>query len=182
MAESRPVKELLILRHAKAANDSESGRDFDRPLNEQGREAADFMGEYLLKHHELPDLVCCSDAVRTRETFVRMMAKLPRPLPVSYQNGLYLASAGDLLDYVNAIPEAAERVMLVGHNPGMHHLTRILSGSGDTEAMEAIEWKFPTCALAIIQFPVGARWESISPNSGKLTAFWRPKALMKDAA
>jgi phosphohistidine phosphatase len=180
MALSVAVKELLILRHAKAANDSESGRDFDRALNEQGRAAADFMGQYLLKHQELPDLVCCSDATRTRETFVRMMAKLPRPLPVSYQNGLYLASAGDLLDYVNAIPEAASRVMLVGHNPGMHHLARILAGSGDAEAMSALEYKFPTCGLALIQFPSDMKWEAILPNSGKLLAFWRPKLLMTE--
>lgn len=173
------MKELLILRHAKAANDSESGRDFDRPLNEQGREAADFLGKYLQAHHELPDLVCCSDALRTRETFLRIMDKLPRPLPVSYQNGLYLSSAGDLLDYVNAIPEAAERVLLIGHNPGMHHLARILSGSGDAEALTALEYKFPTGGMAIIQFPPDSKWQSIGPNSGKLTAFLRPKLLMK---
>ncbi len=172
------MKELLILRHAKAANESQSGIDFDRPLNEQGQEAASFMGRYLLKHHELPDLVCCSDALRTRQTFIRIMDELPRPLPVSYQNGLYMASAGDLLDYVNAIPEAAERVMIVGHNPGMHHLARILSGSGEAEPLEALEWKFPTGAMALIAFPSGTRWENIRPNSGKIKAFWRPKMLM----
>lgn len=173
------MKQLLILRHAKAAAESPSGSDFDRPLDGDGVERARFMGRYLAKHGDLPDLVCCSDAARTRQTFVVMQEQLSHPLPVSYQNGLYLASAGDLLDYVNAIPEAAQSVMIIGHNPGMHHLARILCEGGDAEAMAALEHKFPTGALAWVELPAEIRWRDVVPNSGTLKAFWRPKVLMK---
>lgn len=175
------VKQLLIFRHAKAAAQSHSGSDHDRPLNEQGIAAAIFMGRYLARHGTLPDLVCCSDALRTRQSFVLLQEQLSRPLPVSYQNGLYLASAGDLLDYVSAIPEAAQSVMLVGHNPGLHHLTRILCERGDAEAMQALEQKFPTGALAWVEFPAEVLWKDILPNMGALRDFWQPKALMKSA-
>jgi phosphohistidine phosphatase len=173
------MKQLLVLRHAKAAAESHSGNDHDRPLNEQGVEAARFMGKYLAKYAELPDLVCCSDAVRTRQTFVEMQNQLSRPLPVSYQNGLYLASTGDLLDYINAIPEAAQRVMIVGHNPGMHQLARILCESGEPNAMDALEYKFPTGSIAWVEFSDDVLWKQIMPNSGTLKAFWQPKVLME---
>jgi phosphohistidine phosphatase len=173
------VKQLLIFRHAKAAAESHSGTDHDRPLNEQGIAAATFMGRFLADHDLLPDLVCCSDSARTRQTFLRMQEQTPERLPVSYQNGLYLASAGDLLDYVNAIPEAAGRVMLIGHNPGMHQLARILCRGGDAEGLNALEEKFPTAALALVEFPDSLRWSQVTPNSGTLKAFWRPKVLMQ---
>lgn len=173
------MKNLLILRHAKAVDADFSSTDFDRPLDEVGVEAAKFMGKYLADNAEMPDLVCCSDAVRTRQTFVLMQQQWSRPLPVSYQNGLYLASAGDLLDYINAIPEAAQSVMLVGHNPGMHHLARILCENGDSQGMEALEQKFSTGAIAWVEFPDELLWKDIVPNTGSLRAYWRPKVLMK---
>jgi phosphohistidine phosphatase len=174
------VKQLLLLRHAKASAESPQGTDFDRPLNEDGILAAQFMGKLLAKQQELPDLVCCSDSARTRQTLLFVQDQLKRSLPVSYQNGLYLASAGDLLDYVTAIPEAANTVMLIGHNPGIYHLARILCESGDAESMEALAVKFPTCALAWIRFPDEVKWSHVAPNSGTLKAFWRPKILMRD--
>ncbi len=173
------MKQLQILRHAKAAAESHSGTDHDRPLNEQGVQAASFMGKFLAQQGMLPDLVCCSDSARTRQTFALLQEQISQRLPVSYQNGLYLASAGDLLDYVNAIPEAAQRVMLIGHNPGMHHLARILCERGDPAAMEALEQKFPTGAIAVVDFDRDMKWSDVRPNEGFLKAFWRPKVLMK---
>ena len=41
---------------------------------------------------------------------------------------------------------------------------------------EALEEKFPTCALAILDFDVG-RWRDITPGAGKLKDFVRPKDL-----
>jgi phosphohistidine phosphatase len=171
------MKHLLIQRHAKAANESVSGHDFDRPLNEQGIAAATLLGKTFAEQPMRPDLVICSDAARTRQTWAVMAAEVGGSIPVSYRNELYLASAGDLLDAVNALPEEAECVMLIGHNPGLHHLARILSGDGAAETMSLLEQKLPTGGLAFVSFPTVAQWAEVAPNTGHLDDFWRPKHL-----
>jgi phosphohistidine phosphatase len=41
---------------------------------------------------------------------------------------------------------------------------------------EALEEKFPTCALAVLDFDVG-RWRDVTQGAGKLAEFVRPKDI-----
>ena len=62
--------------------------------------------------------------------------------------------------------EEAQRLMLVGHNPGMERLLALLhSGqSGDYRGM-------PTAAVAVLTLPTEA---AIEPGAARLSAFWWP--------
>ncbi len=63
---------------------------------------------------------------------------------------------------------SADRVMIVGHNPGQEELVRVLSGSRET---------FPTAALAQIELPITIWGELELSTKGRLVHLWRPKEL-----
>ena len=57
-------RELLILRHAKSAWDTDAVSDFDRPLAKRGRKDAPRMGKWLRRRRLVPGYVLSSPARR----------------------------------------------------------------------------------------------------------------------
>jgi phosphohistidine phosphatase len=166
------LKTLLILRHAKAEPAADFAEDHLRKLAERGHAQATAMGDFLREYNLKPQHILCSTATRTRET----LAALGLDIPVAFTEKLYLASAGELLAMLNALPEEAETVLLVGHNPGMHELVALLSYDGAREEdMERLREGFPTCALAVLQWH-GA-WSALKPDACQLRRFVTPDAF-----
>lgn len=167
---------LSLLRHAKSSWDDPERDDFDRPLNERGAEAAPRMGRFMAKHAVVPALVLCSTSVRTRQTLDRVLPHLSPAPTVAYEDALYLAPAGVLLQRVRRIAGKVRHAMIVAHDPGMHQLATELAGSGDPELVDALARKFPTGALAVIDFGVQA-WAKVRRGAGSLRIFMAPKRL-----
>jgi len=96
---------------------------------------------------EQPQHVWCSSAARTVSTH----GALGLDVPVAFSDGLYLGDERDWLGCIHAVPEEIQRILIIGHNPGMHALAAKLahSAQNDTE-MEQLREGFPTCALAIL--------------------------------
>jgi phosphohistidine phosphatase len=170
------MKRLLLLRHAKSSWDHAGLDDFERPLAPRGVRAAGAMARFLAKHRLQPDLVLCSAARRTVETWNRLAGALKHKATVLIERDLYLAEADSLLDRLRAVPAEAATVLLIGHNPGMEDLARTLCGSGDAAALKRLKAKFPTAALAVIEFDA-ARWSDLAKRKGRLERFVVPKDL-----
>ena len=171
------MKTLLLLRHAKSSWDDPSLEDFDRPLAPRGEKAAPLMARYLKKQGLRPNLVLCSPAARARQTWTLVARSLGDKIAVNELRGLYLSPPGRLLEAVRRAPDAATCVMLVGHNPGMEHLAMALAGpSSDPTALAKLHAKFPTAALAEIEFEVAA-WTNLARGEGCLKRFIRPQDL-----
>ena len=172
------MKELLILRHAKSSWDSGARRDFDRPLNARGRNAAPLMGRFIAGKNLVPDIVFCSAAVRTRETFDLLKTAFEKPPAVIYRENLYLASVERLLETIADADDADERVMVIGHNPGMEDLALTLADprASDQRALLRLSEKYPTGALTEFAFDIPA-WREIAPETGKMKRFVAPKDL-----
>ena len=51
------MRRLLLLRHAKTERAEPGERDRDRKLTERGRTDAPVIGNYIVRHHLIPDLV-----------------------------------------------------------------------------------------------------------------------------
>jgi phosphohistidine phosphatase len=163
------LKRLFLLRHAKSSWDDEGLADHDRPLASRGRKAAKRIAKHLRSEGITPSLVLCSSARRTRETLER----IGPDGDVRIERDLYGASAPELLERLRQVPDATESVMLIGHNPGIQDLAVELAGSGDR--LEAMERKFPTCALATLSVPKG--WRELETGAAELIGFLRPKDL-----
>ncbi len=173
------MKELLLLRHAKSNWDDPSLTDHERPLAPRGRRAAPAMAQRMMSEGIVPDLVLCSTARRTRETWAladgHFDAARIRPV-VEYHEDLYLSSPRTMMHRARQSGGIAERVLIVAHNPGTHELACMLAGSGDDLLHDRMARKFPTGSLARLRLPID-RWEALAPGIGELVDFIRPKDL-----
>lgn len=165
------MKTLTLLRHAKSGWDDPVSRDFDRPLNAKGARAAETMGRHLRSLGLVFDRVVASPAVRVQETLDHFATGLGETLAPEWDRRLYLASEATLLDVVRALPDTADRVLLVGHNPGLEELVLLLSGSGALR--EEVETKFPTASVAVLE--LGTAWADACHGCATLAHFIRPR-------
>src|SRR6478736_1625210 len=75
--------ELLVIRHAKAEDQSVSGSDFDRALVEKGYEQSRRLGRFLKKVDRRPDVVLASPLVRAQQTAETLCEAASMPGPVT---------------------------------------------------------------------------------------------------
>ena len=178
------MRRLMLFRHAKTETDAPSGRDQDRRLDERGHRDAAEVGGWIGRHPPFPDLVQVSPAVRARQTWEiaweAMKDHAPLP-PVELVDELYGADPAQLLRTIR-MAEASDpkRLMLVGHNPGMHELALALAGSGDAAARKALADNLPTAGLAVFDF-ASNDWTDVAFRRGRLVLFVTPK-LLKQAS
>lgn len=172
----RPLSELYLLRHAKAVPAEEGSADRDRPLEPRGRRAAQAMGTWIGEHHLLPDLILCSPSLRTRQTLDIITPGFARPPKIVLEDALYLAPGERLLARLRRVPASSERVLVVGHNPGLHELALLLSESASGRLLAQLG-AFPTGALA--RFEVNVPWPALGRRTARLAAVINPKELVR---
>ena len=171
------MKTLYLLRHAKSSWDDPTLDDFDRPLAARGRAAAPRIGAFMRAAGWLPDMVLCSAARRTRETWALVAAALDADIAVTYTDALFHGSPSGLLAVLRGAPDTAMAVALVAHSPAIENLAARLSGPGsDVAGLDLLRGKFPTAALAVIAFDAD-RWDAVGEGGGRLIRFVRPKDL-----
>jgi phosphohistidine phosphatase len=178
------MRRLMLFRHAKTEVEAPSGRDKDRRLDDRGRRDAAEIGSWIGRHPPFPDRVLVSPAVRAHQTWDiawEAMKDLVPPPEVEWLPELYAADPTQLLHTIRmASVSDPKRLMLVGHNPGMHELALTLIGSGDAAAKKALKDNLPTSGLAVLDFPT-KDWTDVAFRRGKLMLFVSPK-LLKQAS
>jgi phosphohistidine phosphatase len=178
------MRRLMLLRHAKTEHDAPSGHDHDRRLDERGRLDAAAIGTWIGQHPPLPDAVLVSTAVRAKQTWeiasdaIKGAVQEQAPQPhVEWLDEIYGAETAQLLRIIRmAAATDPARLMLIGHNPGMHELALMLAGSGDAAAKKALEHNLPTGGLAILDFAIDD-WNEVAFRRGNLVRFTSPKLL-----
>jgi phosphohistidine phosphatase len=174
------MRRLMLLRHAKTENDAPSGRDQDRRLDNRGRTDAAEIGGWIGRHPPFPDSVLVSPAVRAHQTWEiaweAMKGSVPQPR-VELVSELYGADPSQLLQIIHGTSTTdPRRLMVIGHNPGMHELALILAGSGDAKGRKALAGNLPTSGLAVFDFAVDD-WSDVAFRRGALVLFVSPKSL-----
>ena len=117
---------LVLLRHSKA--EPHRSDDHSRVLAARGRADAGDVREWLQRKGISPSVVIVSTAARTRETW--SLASVGSVSPV-YDDRVYEASVPDLLEVLHEVDEAADTVVLVGHNPSVEQLAWALDDSDE---------------------------------------------------
>jgi phosphohistidine phosphatase len=174
------MRRLMLLRHAKTENDAPSGRDQDRRLDNRGRHDAADIGGWIGRHPPFPDVVLVSHAIRAHQTWEIAWEAMRDPVPeprVELVPELYGADPAQLLQIIREASVAdPQRLLLVGHNPGMHELALALAGSGDAAGRAALADNLPTSGLAIFDFAIDD-WADVAFRRGRLVSFVSPKLL-----
>jgi phosphohistidine phosphatase len=159
------MRTLYLLRHAKSSWDEQLIADYDRPLAPRGRKDARAMCEHLQTLEAPPQLVLCSSSVRTRQTLDLVAPAMP-DAEVEFEDGIYAAGASALLARLQEVPDGVSSAMVIAHNPGIEDLAMRLSGDGaDIRAAG----KFPTCALATLEFE--GDWAALDDGAAALADF-----------
>jgi len=176
VTEPAATRQLIVLRHAKAAWPDVEDRL--RPLAERGRRDAPAAGRWLRETEGRPDSlridrVVCSPARRTRETWELAAAELDDPPTPVYDGRLYAATTSTLLSVVRETPGHVRGLLLIGHNPGMQHLTLTLAHESSGEPLAQVREKYPTSGIAL--FDVEVEWSALLPGRARLTEFAVPR-------
>jgi phosphohistidine phosphatase len=172
---TKPKHRLILLRHAKSAW-PEGVADEERPLAERGRKSAPVIGAYMAREKLIPDLALVSPARRAQETWELVREALSKKVAKRDAPDIYEVAAGRILEVIRTVKPGIRTLLLVGHNPGMEDLASLLVKDGDADAIGRMKEKFPTAALAVIDFDV-ERWSEVVPDAGHLERFATPRSL-----
>jgi phosphohistidine phosphatase len=154
---------LVLMRHAKA--DRPMGvADEQRPLTARGHADAAAAGAWLARGGLRPDLVICSPAKRTRQTWHGVAVALASGSAptVRYDPDLYEGGPERLLALVREVDDGVRTVLLVGHNPSVSMLSSLLDpgAQADSDGLR-------TCGLAVHR---AVAWADFGHGVGALAA------------
>lgn len=170
------MKTLTLLRHAKSSWDDPAASDFDRPLNKRGQRAAWSMGRVLRERGLAFDAIVASPAARVVETVAGVASGYGAPIQAEYDPRVYMGSAGLLLDVIRETRDGVDRLLLIGHNPGLESLALLLTKADGNGLRAEMADKYPTATLAEITLPAQS-WRDVAPGTGSLARFIRPRDL-----
>ena len=162
------MKTLLILRHAKSSWDDSRLSDYERPLNSRGKQDAPRMGQLLRDEELVPDLIITSSAKRAVATAKAVATASGFENEIKYTRHLFHAAPEQYIEVLQEAGGDYERIMVVGHNPGIEYLVDLLTD---------VDERMPTGALAQVELPITQWTELDDAVRGKLVNVWRPKEL-----
>lgn len=173
LTSTQVTRRLVLLRHAKA-EPAGSVADVLRPLALLGRKQAARVGPALVDADLVPELVLCSDAVRTRQTWDLLKAGLGDSEPeVVISSEIYTADADQILTVVEAVDPRVRTVLVVGHEPTMSAVAAYLAGPGSDPAAHAqVQVGVPTASYSVLESE--RPWQDWTRASAVLTFLDRP--------
>ena len=126
------------------------------------------MGAWLKQQAMVPELIISSTAERaiTTAELVAQACEFEGELRATKK--FYLAGPPTYVDILNELPNSYERVMVVGHNPGMEALVSLLTNKDKS---------MTTANVAVVALPIDS-WADLAVFSdGRLLHHWKPKDL-----
>ncbi|MDG4773962.1 histidine phosphatase family protein [Solwaraspora sp. WMMD792] len=159
-------RSIVLLRHAKAEQ-PEQMADEQRGLTPHGHSDAAHAGQWLAEHQLWPQLVLCSPARRTRQTWQEVSAAGP-PAPARFEPLLYGGTAVDLLGLVRQLDDSVSRVLIVGHNPTVSYASALLDPVGASDS------GLRTCGIAVHEFT--GDWTACGPQTAPATHTYTARA------
>jgi phosphohistidine phosphatase len=121
------MKTLYLLRHGHSSI-ANVNRDEDRVLSSKGvQEIADLAVSLQPKDFAC-DIVLCSSASRTSQTFEELAKFYAFNQPPVYMDEIYRASLDKLLLLIQNLNESLNSALIVGHNPTLSEAVEYLTG------------------------------------------------------
>jgi len=165
-SKKKRMKEIYLIRHAKAENFSEGLSDFERSVKKKGFKDIQTIGSYLALQGISPDAILSSCAMRAQESAVALAERLSFEGVKYFLEELYYAPCEDVFNIIMAQEKSCEKLFIIGHNPQLNELTNLLS-------KEFIS-KIPTMGVVALSFDIDD-WSEIATIKGNLNFFIYPK-------
>ena len=162
------MKTLIVVRHAKSSWANIGERDFDRTLNERGKEDAPMMAQKLLKTNIKVDAFVSSSAKRARKTaraFAEEYGKTKQDIILV--DDLYHAPAATFYETIKTLDDKYESVAVFAHNPGITDFVNTLCNNMQIDEM-------PTCAVFAVKTSTDT-WKDFETAEKEFLFFKYPK-------
>ena len=164
------MKKLFLLRHTSP---NSSSIDEKRTLSSKGKEEANLIAHYLNIHNHTIDIVICSSAVRTKETY-QILSNNADIKNIIYSKQLYLASAQTIESHIHSIDDTHKTAMVIAHNPGIYeYATHLCSPTSESQHLSALMQGYEPGALSLFGFPYDS-WALITKQTGLLKSCITP--------
>jgi phosphohistidine phosphatase len=174
------MKTLILMRHAKSGWADSGMDDHDRPLNKRGRAAAPVMAHWLAARGLRPGKVLCSPSQRTCETAALMRDAVPWLPEPERPAVLYHAGPGTLLEHLRQLEKGCDSALVIGHQPGLGALLRMLGRRAAAPERRRAYTHFPTAAIAVLEADIGD-WRDLDADRVEFVAFAVPRELMENS-
>lgn len=171
-------KTLTLMRHGKSSWADSALMDFDRPLNDRGRSAAQRIGREMRSQGLAFDRILASPAARIRETLLHLAKGHGDLIGPDFEPGIYEASGEGLFELLRRQEERWSRLLLVGHQPGLGELALRLVREADPMRGK-VAAAFPTAATLMLDLGETA-WAGLGEGSATIRLFWKPRDLAAD--
>ena len=167
-SEANNRRTLVLVRHGKSSWDLDVD-DHARPRSARGRRDAEAIGRFLSERSLRPDLVYCSTATRTRQTWECAMAGGATATEVQYRREIYQAWVPELMKLIRNAPEAINTLLVLGHAPGIPDLVEYVCVRTQSSDWAQLDSKFPTSGLAVVNVP--GPWTELGKARAELNSF-----------
>ncbi|MES2701131.1 MAG: histidine phosphatase family protein [Bacteroidota bacterium] len=159
---------LVMIRHAKSSWSNPLQSDYERPLNERGKQDAPDMGKRLKEAGVIPDLIIASSAKRTRQTAKRIAHEVGyNPDDIQFEDKLYHCIPSIFEELIYEVKDKMKTIFIIAHNPGITDFVNQLSGSFQVDNM-------PTCGIVAARMELG-EWNSFPLAQKDVFLFDYPK-------
>lgn len=154
------MKQLYLIRHAKASTEHPELPDIERELTEQGRHQAEKLAQRLKKINVNPSVMLVSPATRAQET-AKIIAKGlgVGENKIETKPSLYEENIGLLVEVIKAIPVNQDQVIIVAHNPTLSWFATYLSNNNPVD--------LSPCGIFAMQFDMPS-WDKIAAAEGSV--------------
>ena len=169
------ARELLIFRHGQAVKKTDSD-DFSRPIKDKGKRGCQRMGVWLWQKNIRSDYIISSPAERAYVSAQKLCKAMGMDAAaIVTDRRLYKADLKTLLSVLAECPRKMQRLLLVGHDPGLTELLLYLLG-GNVPTPDDGKL-LPTAALVRLVMP--DNWKNLVFDSAQLKSLTRPDDLPK---
>ena len=151
------MKTLLVVRHAKSSWANAGLSDFDRPLNDRGKDDAPKMARRIIDKKIKIDCFVSSPAKRAQKTAKLFMKELDaKKEQLILTPILYEASVNDFYKAVETLDDSCDNVALFSHNPG---ITDFVNGLTETSIDN-----MPTCGVFAVSIDT-KKWKNFKESN-----------------
>ena len=162
------MKSVILIRHAKSSWDQIGLSDFDRPLNERGKEDAPKMAKRLVEKDVAIDAFISSPAKRAKKTASLFISEYEHAKSeIILVPELYHAGPEAFYTAIANAPADANSIALFSHNPG---ITEFVNQLTDVKIDD-----MPTCAIFAVKANI-KKWSEFRDANKEFWFFDYPKA------
>ena len=162
------MKHVLLIRHAKSSWSTPGLSDYERPLNDRGKNDAPKMANRLLKRNYPIDLFISSPAERAAKTTLTFAEAYQfDKTDILFVPSLYHASPDTYFEVIQSVDNKYDHIAIISHNNGLTDFANMLTKVKINN--------MPTCSVFAIKVDTD-RWSEIKIADKDFDFFDFPKS------